>query len=82
MGWAANQIGTGPAFSVASVAGVALMVAAFAVPAPKKPEGQRVRDVLSALRDRRLGTGMWLMALSGIALGVVDVLAPLRLSQR
>jgi MFS family permease len=81
VGWAANQIGTGPAFSAASVAGAALMVAALKVPAPKKPEGQRVRDVLSALSDRRLATGMWLMALPGIALGVVDVLAPLRLSR-
>lgn len=81
VGWAADQVGTGPAFSAASVAGVALMAAAFAVPAPGKPEPQRVRDVVSALRDRRLGAGMWLMALPGIALGVVDVLAPLRLSR-
>jgi MFS family permease len=81
VGWVANQVGTGPAFSAASIAGAALMVAAFAVPAPGKPEPQRVRDVLSALRDRRLGAGMWLMALPGIALGVVDVLAPLRLSR-
>jgi MFS family permease len=82
VGWVAIQIGTGPTFSVAFVAGAALMlVAAFAVPAPEKPEGQRVRDVLSALRDRRLSTGMWLMALPGIALGIVDVLAPLRLSR-
>jgi MFS family permease len=81
VGWAANQIGTGPTFSVASIAGAALMVAAFAVPAPRKPEPQRVRDVLSALRDRRLVSGMWLMALPGMALGVIDVLAPLRLSR-
>jgi MFS family permease len=37
--------------------------------------------VLPALRDPRLATGMWLMALAGIAFGVVDVLAPLRLSR-
>jgi MFS family permease len=81
VGWAANQVGTGPTFSVASIAGAALMAAAFAVPAPRKPEPQRVRDVLFALRDRRLGSGMWLMALPGMALGVIDVLAPLRLSR-
>jgi MFS family permease len=34
-----------------------------------------------ALRDPRLVTGMWLMALAGIAFGVVDVLAPLRLAR-
>jgi MFS family permease len=81
VGWAANQVGTGPAFSVASIAGAALMAAAFAVPAPRKPEPQRARDVLSALRDRRLRGGMWLMALPGMALGVISVLAPLRLSR-
>lgn len=80
VGWAASQVGTGPAFSSASVAGVALMAAAFAVPAPDKPEPQRIREILPALRDRRLGTGVWLMALPGMALGVIDVLAPLRLS--
>lgn len=81
VGWAANQAGTGPAFSVASVLGVVLMAAAFAVPAPRKPEPQRLSEVLPALRDRRLGAGMWLMALPGIAIGVIDVLAPLRLAR-
>jgi MFS family permease len=81
VGAVANQIGTGPAFSAASVAGAALMLAAFAVPAPHPPGPQRLRAAWPALRDRRLRTGMWLMALAGIAFGVVDVLAPLRLSQ-
>jgi len=81
VGWAANQVGTGPAFSAASVAGAALMVAVFAVPSPKPAGSQSLREVLPALRDPRLATGMWLMALAGIAFGVVDVLAPLRLSR-
>ena len=81
VGWAADQVGTGPAFSVAAVAGAMLMVAAFAVPAPEKPEPQRLPEVLAALRDRRLGAAMWLMALPGIAIGVIDVLAPLRLAR-
>jgi MFS family permease len=80
VGWAANQVGTGPAFSAASIAGAVLMLAAFGVPSPADPEPRRLRDVLPALRDPRLVTGMWLMALAGIAFGVVDVLAPLRLS--
>ena len=80
VGWVANQVGTGPAFSAASVAGVALMLATFTVPSPADPEPQRLRDVLPSLRDPRLVSGMWLMALAGIAFGVVDVLAPLRLS--
>jgi len=81
VGWAANQLGTGPAFSAASVAGAALMLAAFAVPSPKPSGSPSLREVLPALRDPRLATGMWLMALAGIAFGVVDVLAPLRLAR-
>lgn len=81
VGALANQIGTGPAFSAASVAGVALMAAAFAVPAPRPSDPQRLRAAWPALRDRRLVTGMWLMALAGIAFGVVNVLAPLRLNR-
>src|ERR1700735_4828340 len=81
VGWAAIQLGTGPAFSAASVAGGALMLAACAVPSPKSDGAQALRDVLPALRDPRLANGMWLMALAGIAFGVVDVLAPLRLAR-
>jgi MFS family permease len=81
VGWAAIQLGTGPAFSAASVAGAALMLAAFAVPSPKSDGPQALREVLPALRDPRLANGMWLMALAGIAFGVVDVLAPLRLAR-
>jgi MFS family permease len=57
------------------------MAAAFAVPAPRPPDPQGLRAAWPALRDRRLVTGMWLMALAGIAFGVVNVLAPLRLSR-
>jgi MFS family permease len=32
------------------------------------------------MRDRRLGTGLWLTMLAGLAMGVLDVLAPLRLA--
>jgi MFS family permease len=81
VGAIANQIGTGPAFSAASIAGAGLMLAAFAVPSPPRSSSpHRLRAVWPLLRDRRLSRGMWLMALAGIAFGVVDVLAPLRLS--
>jgi MFS family permease len=82
VGAIANQVGTGPAFSAASVVGVILMLTAFAVPAaPRASVPQGLRAALPALRDRRVVAGMWLMALAGIAFGVVDVLAPLRLSR-
>jgi MFS family permease len=58
--------------------GVGLLVACY-------PAGTLVGalpgGVLVALRDPRLAAGMWLMALAGTAFGVVDVLAPLRLSR-
>ncbi len=81
VGWAANQLGTGPAFSAASVAGAVLMMIAFVVPPPKPAGSQALREVLPALRDPRLATGIWLMALAGFAFGVVDVLAPLQLAR-
>ena len=82
VGWVAIQVGTGPAFSAASVAGAGLMLAAFAVPPPAESAGSPApREVLRALRDPRLANGMWLLALAGIAFGVVDVLAPLRLAR-
>jgi MFS family permease len=81
VGAIASQLGTGPAFAAAAVAGAALMVVAFIVPAPHGSAAQGLRAALPAVHDRQVGTGMWLTALAGLAFGVVDVLAPLRLSQ-
>lgn len=81
VGAVGNEIGTGRAFSAASVAGAGLMLVAFAVPAPRAPSRRGLRWAWPALRDQRLRTGMWLTALAGIAFGVVNVLAPLRLSR-
>ena len=57
------------------------MLAAFAIPPPKPTGSQALRETLPALRDSRLATGIWLMALAGIAFGVVGVLAPLQLAR-
>jgi MFS family permease len=57
------------------------MLAAFAVPPPKATGSSTLREMLTAMRDPRLVTGIWLMALAGIAFGVVDVLAPLKLAR-
>jgi MFS family permease len=88
VGWAATRVGTGPAFSAAAIAGAALMAMAFAVPAPEKPapektarEKRQLSRLLPALRDPRLRAGMWLMALPGLSLGVVGLLAPLRMAR-
>ena len=81
VGTIAARAGTGPAFTGAAVVGVGLMAVAFAVPNPPRAEPQRLREAWPAIRDRQVGTGMWLTMLAGLAFGVLDVLAPLRLSQ-
>ncbi len=85
VGAVAGQVGTGPAFAAAAVAGTGLMVVAFLVPSPRRAapdeEGRGLRAAWPALRERRVATGMWLTMLAGLAFGVVDVLAPLRLSR-
>jgi MFS family permease len=87
VGAAAGQVGTGPAFAAAAVAGAALMAVAFMVPAspgpvspgpvPQVPQG--LRAAWPAVHDRQVATGLWLTMLAGMAFGTVDVLAPLRL---
>ncbi len=81
VGAVANAVGTGAAFSAAAVADVFLIVVAFTVPSPRPQHPQPLRAALPALRDRQVVMGCWLMALAGIAFGMIDVLAPLRLSK-
>jgi len=80
IGAVADQVGTGPAFSAAAVAGVALIVAAFLVPKPAYAAPQGLRAALVAFRDSQIRLSMWLTTLAGLAFGTLDVLAPLRLS--
>jgi len=81
VGAIANQIGTGPAFSAAAVGGAVLMVVNFAIAPPERDEPQGLSAAFGATRDRSVVTALWLTALAGMAFGVLDVLAPLRLSQ-
>lgn len=81
VGAVAGQVGTGPAFSAAAVGGGVLMVAVFAIAAPEREEPQGLSAAFTAVRDREVATGLWLTALAGIAFGVFDVLAPLRLNE-
>lgn len=81
VGVVASHVGTGPAFSVAAVAGAALMLASFAVPAPRGVEPQGLSAAWPALRNLRVSAGLWLTLLAGLSFGVIDVLAPLRLGR-
>jgi MFS family permease len=80
VGAVADQVGTGRAFATAAVAGTALMVVAFFVPGSQKSAPQSLAAAWPALRDRQFSTGLWLTMLAGLGFGVVNVLAPLRLS--
>jgi MFS family permease len=81
MGAVASHVGTGPAFAAATVGGGALMVASFLVPKPLPGSRQTLRSALPALADPAISVGMWLTFLAGLAFGVIDVLAPLRLNR-
>jgi MFS family permease len=81
VGAVASHVGTGPAFSTAAIAGGALMVASFAVPAPREVEPQGLAAAWPALRNLKVSGGMWLTMLAGLAFGVLDVVAPLRLGR-
>jgi len=81
VGAVAGEAGTGPVFSLAAVAGAALMLVAFCIPAPHTSTPQGLRELWPAVRDWHVGTGLWLTMLAGMAFGVLDVLAPLRLAE-
>jgi MFS family permease len=81
VGAIADQIGTGPAFSAAAVIGAALIVVNFAMRAPQRAEPQGLSAAFGSVRDRGVAVGLWLTAVAGLSFGVLDVLAPLRLSK-
>jgi MFS family permease len=80
VGAIAHQVGPGPAFSAAAVFGVVLMVINFIMPKPAKTEPQGLSAAFVAVRDRGVAVGLWLTTVAGLAFGVFDVLAPLRLN--
>ena len=80
VGTVAGRLGTGPAFAAAAVAGAILMALALTLRRPHRSQPQGLREAWPALRDGRVLTGMWVTMLAGMSLGVVDVLAPLRLN--
>jgi predicted MFS family arabinose efflux permease len=81
IGGTADQLGTKTAFALAAIAGAVLMAMAFTVTRPKSPDRQGLRATWPAIRDRQVSTGLWLNMLPGMAFGVLNVLAPLRMSR-
>ena len=81
VGAVADEIGTGPAFITAAVAGAGLMFAAFLLPRPRESIPVGLRAMWPAVRDRPVCAGLWLTMLAGMAFGMLNVLAPLRLAE-
>jgi MFS family permease len=81
VGAVASHVGTGPAFAAATVAGGSLMVASLLVPKPLTGIPQTLRSALPAISEPAIAVGIWLTFLAGLALGVIDVLSPLRLNR-
>ena len=67
VGAIADQVGTGPAFSAAAVAGAALIATVLVVPAPARAVAQGLRAAWPAIRNPHVRTGMWLTMLAGAA---------------
>ena len=68
-------------FGVLALVILALAAWAMITPEPADADAAPVRGVVrAASRDRRLLGGMWFTALPAVLLGILDVLAPLRLS--
>jgi MFS family permease len=79
IGTLANAIGRGPAFSAVVALSLMLIVQARSLPVAHAPSGQGLRQLGSALRDKKLLAGTWLVTLPAIAGGTLNVLGPLRL---
>lgn len=71
---------TGPAWTFAGVAAVALLLVLRAAGIPgTERESQSLSALRALLRERRFLGGMWLMVLPALLFGVLAVLAPLEL---
>ena len=81
IGTLAHAFGRAPVFSAVVVVAGALAVAVALLPAPSpQPPQSGPRRLLAELRRPGIAIGMWLVTLPAIASGMINVLAPLRLS--
>jgi MFS family permease len=79
IGAAADVVGITAVFGAFVVVPLAQMVWASRLPGAPAPTGMTLGSMASAVTDRTMRRGMWLMGLPGIAFGVINVLVPLRL---
>jgi MFS family permease len=81
IGTLAHALGRGPVFSAVAVVAGGLAAAVALLPAPSAaPAEVGLAMLLEEVRRPAIALSMWLVALPAVASGVVNVLAPLRLS--
>ncbi len=81
LGGAGARFGTEIAFGAVAALGLGLIVWAWTTPAFPPGEPQKLRRLPGAFRSSRVAGGFWLVTLPAILLGVISVLAPLRLDE-
>ncbi len=82
IGTLAHALGRGPVFSAVAVVAGGLAAAVALLPAPSaQPLEVGPAVLLEEVRRPAIALSMWLVALPAVASGVVNVLAPLRLSE-
>jgi predicted MFS family arabinose efflux permease len=82
LGGAAALAGTASAFSAVAATGLLLMLWAWKTPSfPPQEEPQPIRSLFRAFREREIVSGFWLVSLAATLLGVISVVAPLRLDE-
>ena len=82
LGGVASLTGPAPAFAVVAAVGVLLAAWAWTTPAFKPAEEpQPLRALLRAFSERQVLSGFWLVSLAAFLLGIVSVVAPLRLDE-
>jgi len=82
LGGIASVTGPAPAFAAVAVVGVGLGVWAWLTPAFRPAEEpQPLRALAAAVHVREIVAGFWLVSLAAFLLGVISVVAPLRLDE-
>jgi MFS family permease len=81
IGSLAAAVGRPIVFSSVAAFATILVLEARALPSSSVNSGQGLRDIIGVVRRLPVLAGIWLMLVPAVAVGVLDVLGPLRLSR-